>query len=166
MPMRGAFLQPSTVAKTLVCVDSIEPADFSGRFYNPYLPDCVPFSDAFDLVNKMDRVFDELGFPHAAFRYRSFYKLRAKRFCRREPAEPARMQDERVFNREKGTKMTVIVQVNTRRSGTWQGTAIWVERSCRVHFQSACDFISLLAGSAFAMENGRGLAEWKESVLK
>ncbi|MBE6905059.1 hypothetical protein [Marasmitruncus massiliensis] len=164
MPIRGAFLQPSTVAKTLVCIDSIEPAGFSGRFYNPHLPDCVPFCGAFDLVNRMDRMFDQLGFPHAAFRYRSFYKSRLERFCRPEPAEPACFQDESVFASEKGAKMTVIVQVNTRRSATWQGTAFWVEQSCRVDFQSACDLIRLIFRSVSSMGGRMDLLEWEENV--
>jgi hypothetical protein len=112
----------------------------------------------------MDRMFDQLGFPHAAFRYRSFYKSRLERFCRPEPAEPACFQDESVFASEKGAKMTVIVQVNTRRSATWQGTAFWVEQSCRVDFQSACDLIRLIFRSVSSMGGRMDLLEWEENV--
>ncbi len=60
--------------------------------------------------------------------------------------------------------MTVIVQVNTRRSATWQGTAFWVEQSCRVDFQSACDLIRLIFRSVSSMGGRMDLLEWEENV--
>ena len=160
MPIRGAFLQPSTVAKTLVCIDSIEPAGFSGRIYNPQLPNCALFCGVFDLVRRMDQMFDQLGYPHAAFRYRSFYKSCPEPFGPLKLEKLPYLQGESIFTSEKGAKMTVVVQVNTRRNATWQGSAFWMEQSCRADFQSACDLIRLLSSSVASMGEGMNLLAW------
>ena len=160
MPIRGTFLLPSTVTKTLVCIDTIQPAEFRGRFYNIYLPNYVEFNGAFDLVNKMDHIFDDFRFPHAYFDCRSFHPSGSEPSGAALPKKPACYQDETIFTQEKGEKVTLLLQVVTRQHATWQGMAFCVEKGYSVSFQSIRELMHFILDSFSASDSKLKLANW------
>lgn len=72
MPMRSHAMQPSTSSRMLVRVDAYTEGQMRGRLYSPFLGKGIGFAGFVDMVNKMDRLFDVIGFPKASMEYRSF----------------------------------------------------------------------------------------------
>lgn len=164
MQIRGTFLLPSTVTKTLVCIDTVESAEFGGRFYNQYLPDCIEFGGAYDFVNKMEDIFDRFRFPHAFFQSRAF---RASHIMCQQDAIADKLicyQDETIFTQQKGCKVTILLQVLTRQHATWQGMALWVEENCSVRFQSVQELLGMIVDTLSKPSGGIQLANWEKRV--
>lgn len=72
MPMRSQAMQPSTSSRMLVLVEAYTEGQMRGRLFSPFLGKGIGFSGFVDMVNKMDRLFDVIGFPKASMEYRSF----------------------------------------------------------------------------------------------
>lgn len=164
MPIRGTFLLPSTVTKTLVCIDTVETAEFGGRFYNLYLPDCIEFGGAYEFVNKMENIFDGFRFPHAFFQIRDFHVSHIIRQQDAIAEELICYQDETIFTQQKGCKMTILLQVLTRQHATWQGMALWVEENCSIYFQSVRELLGMIVDTLSKSSSGIQLANWEKRV--
>lgn len=163
MPIRGTFLLPSTVTKTLVCIDTIDSAEFGGRFYNRYLKHCTEFQGAFDLIQKMDLMFDYFEFPHSFFQYREFCAEKHHNLHKSSTVNLTCFQNESIFTEHKGGKMTLLIQVLTRQNATWQGMFFWVEQNRSYRFQSTTELVGFLIEPLFKTNTQTRLFDWNSN---
>ena len=61
-----------------LCVDRYDKEEQRGRLYHQYTPEAVPFTSLIEAMDRMNRFYDELRFPQAALRLRSFLVDRKK----------------------------------------------------------------------------------------
>lgn len=140
--MRGTLLVPSTVVKTLVCVDEIIDIDMAGRLYNLYMPDLVEFSSTFGFVRIMDAFFDEIAFPQSSYGIRAFNKKPVKPEIIKK--EVRQFMSDDTFINEQGKKASFMIQVQFRQNATWQGTITWLDEKKTQHFRSTLEMIKLM----------------------
>ena len=67
----------NTAAPNLICIciDECADGDYSGRIYHKYSREEIPFQKSGSMIAILDRFFDQINYPQASTRYRSFKKL-------------------------------------------------------------------------------------------
>ena len=158
MPIRSTTCLPSTAAVTTICVDYLVRFEPSGRIIIPCLPRPVQFQGYQSIVEIMDRMFDTLNFPQAAFQYRTFKKKKPSGTL--EVQEVMGKMEDQKNEDQKGGKATFIVHVQFRQNASWQGTISWAEQKKTQHFRSSFEMLKLMND---ALEPQDKLAEWDES---
>ena len=123
-----------------VCVDRADDVGFSGRYYHRYSNSPFLFSTPDDLVEKMDYLFDQLGFPQPTVQLRSF-KLQPKPNRGEFPMAKDRVN---ALEDQTGEMATFVVHVMYRQNATWQGNVFWAEKNQSVNFRSALELIKLM----------------------
>ena len=115
---------------------------FRGRIYHKYSKEPIPVSSFWELVREMENLFDDIQFPRAGTRSRSFTK---------EPQNHGNTMKERekVMSDKDLLKMhgdigTFIIRVQQRQGGTWQGRITWADRNKTVRFRSILEMIKLI----------------------
>ena len=145
MAMRSLSLVPSTVTRSLVCVDEVNSTEISGLLYNPFLPEPVSFRAAYDIVDILENFFDNLSFPQATYDYRAFNKQKvAPTSPKKNDSEVCRYMSDEIFNDVHGKKATFVIQVQFRQNATWQGTITWTEEKKTQRFRSTLEMIKLM----------------------
>ncbi len=124
-----------------VCVARKGTAGFEGCYYHRYSERAVEFISPDDLVQRMDRMFDELGYPQRTVQPRSF-GTQPQEAKRREPGmEQKQIND---LETQKGELATFVVHVMYRQNATWQGNILWAEADKECNFRSALEMIKLI----------------------
>ncbi len=118
----------------------------SGRVYSKLQSAPLAFSGLGEMLLKMNRIFDEYGYPQAFHEMRSFRRKR-RRADSRETPQPGLKDGE--INRQKGRYCTFDIMLQSRRQAGWQGLLMRPDRSLVVRFNSE---IELLAGLSRAIE--------------
>lgn len=139
MPLRSRSMQPSTASRMLVRVDAYAEGQMRGRVYSPFLGKGAGFADFVDMVNKMDGIFDLIGYPQANMEYRSFHGSAAPR----EDIEK-RLDGEEVREDETGL---FVVHVQMRQNADWQGIAAHRGRGGGHPFKSTMELLKFIDGS-------------------
>ena len=140
------------VARVLLCIHQVRSGEPAGEYATLYMEKPASFSSIIEMVNGLDAYFDEMDFPQAYNRYRSFDDGS-------QPTAPANGQqavqkmDERVFATLFGQKATFVVQVLFRQNSTWQGTVCWTEQRKTQRFRSTLELIKLLDSAVAADES-------------
>ena len=130
---------------TLVCVDTYDRNETTGRLYNPYFPEGETFQSLIDFLRKMERLLDSMQFPQPFTENRAFGVLAA------EPA--GRPADSEI---REGKRGTFAVRVIFRQNASWQGSITWLEKRQEQSFRSALELI-------FLMDNALSQCEEKVS---
>lgn len=99
-----------------VCVDGQE-NDIFGRVYSPLSARELSFDGIEQLLVKMDRIFDEAGYPQSFQDKRSFDDTEGNHYQGR----PQRCLDEEIILQAAGKTGTYDVLVDSRRNASWQG---------------------------------------------
>ncbi|MDO5349252.1 MAG: hypothetical protein Q4E86_04850 [Lachnospiraceae bacterium] len=142
----------NTAAPNLVtiCIDQISDGEYSGRLYHKYKNQAVPFRESGQMISILDRFYDEINYPQASTRYRSFQKKKrndteaAPSKDRREPIQV--MSAEEVLKHQ-GAEATFVLHVQFRQNSTWQGKLIWMEEEAEESFCSVLELLKLLDGA-------------------
>lgn len=161
MAMRGNSLLPSTVTKTLVCVDEFNNSDMSGRFYNLYMPGPINFSSIYEVIDIMEEFFEEISFPQAYCEDRTF-TAKPKPTQRKQESEAHQYMPEDIFTNENGKKATFVIQVQFRQNATWQGTITWTEEKKMQRFRSTLEMIKLM-DDAMGKDEKEQIAVWENN---
>lgn len=114
--------------------------------------DRFAFSGAADLLLKMDRMYDELSLPKAAFSGRRFGKM--KNIQKKEKAGECKL-DIREPDREKSA--VFIIKVRFRQNATWQGQIEWINENRIQYFRSELELLRLMdyaVSSVFGDDDG------------
>lgn len=138
-----------------LCMDHYDGERQSGRLYHQYIPDAVPFASLIEAMDRMDRLYDELQFPYASVRLRSFLVDRKKeeRALKRgkapalseyEREEKKKMAEFEEVTGHRGADATFIIRVKYRQNASWQGEVTWVDQQKKERFRSALELVKLL----------------------
>ncbi|WP_036612289.1 hypothetical protein [Oribacterium sp. P6A1] len=134
----------------LVCiaVDNRTEEDFSGSIFTQYSEDAVRFDSSKDMLNKLDELYDEWGFPEASEKPRSFLFRRLNPEGGVQPENPkkrlvnmAKEVKSRDVSGDKGRLATFHVLTEMRQHSSWQGKALWVEKEEKIEFLSVLDLL-------------------------
>lgn len=101
-----------------VCIDSYQ-EDISGRAYSPLCEEDISFVGIGELLLKMDRLFDYMGYPQAFQNKRSFEE--APEYMNAYRGIPQNVRGIDSILQQKGRHATYDISVESRRNTSWQG---------------------------------------------
>ena len=129
-----------------ICIDYLSNGEYSGRIYHKYMVEPMSFSESGQMISILDKFFDEINYPQASTKYRSFQKTKKEDAPvdtrRREKLQPVLTAEEVLANR--GEEATFILHVQYRQNSTWQGKLIWLEVEQEEGFCSVLELLKLL----------------------
>lgn len=124
-----------------VCIDSYR-EDISGRVYSPLCEEEIAFQGIGELLLKMDRLFDRMGYPQAFQNKRSFeHKTETENLYR---GIPQTVQDTESIRRQAGRHYTCDIEVESRRNTSWQGEILAVDGSALGKFDGEVELLEKL----------------------
>lgn len=123
---------------TIVCVDTYDRNDVTGRLYNPYLTGGEEFHGLMDLIWKMEALLDGMRFPQPFTEDRSF---RERRVTLSGMSAEVEMQ--------KGNVGTFAIRILFRQNASWQGTVSWVEGKQEKNFRSALELLKSIDSALY-----------------
>lgn len=131
---------------TCICIDLRAEGDYSGRIYHKYSREAIPFQKSGSMITILDQFFDQINYPQASTRYRSFKKLKKGETAgpeKRLPMpEPVHTSQE--ILEQRGKEATFILHVQYRQNSTWQGNLVWIEEEMEEDFCSVLELLKLL----------------------
>lgn len=125
-----------------VCIDSYK-EDICGRAYSPLCEEEIPFADSSDLLVKMDRLFDRIGYPQAFHEKRSFDTERDTTNAYR--GIPKLVRDVQSILQQTGSCYTYDIAVESRRNASWQGIVYNSEGGEIGRFSGEVQLLAMLA---------------------
>lgn len=127
----------------VVCIDEVTDGEIGGRFYHCYEKEPVLFESGVDLIMKADRFYDEIAFPQASTRARSFRdgkKLASgQNYNVKRPDKVVSPKEILAYN---GEVATFALNVGFRQNSTWQGDMTHLESGEHLQF---ADVLGLFA---------------------
>ena len=138
-------LAVSSIVK--VCFNTLGHGEWNGYLYTRYHESPIPFSNASELLDRMEKFYDWLNFPQASTTPRSFQpgKAAASTNSKKEHVIVMRQDD---MDKKHGDKATFVVRVQYRQNATWQGQVTWTEENKTVAFRSALELLKLIDSTA------------------
>lgn len=131
---------------TSLCIDHVCNGEYSGRIYHKYQNEGIPFRESSQVISILDDFFNQINYPQASTRYRTFQKKKKdepeQEHRRKEPVKPVRTAEDVLVSR--GEKATFILHVQYRQNSTWQGKLIWLEAEEEEEFCSVLELLKLL----------------------
>ena len=128
-----------------LCVDSYGGERQEGRLYHQYTAGPVPFSSLFEAFDRMERLYDDLGFPQSATRIRAFgADRRAEELPEYERKEIEEMESFDKVTGQRGKDATFLIRVQYRQNSSWQGEVTWVDGQKKEYFRSALELVRLI----------------------
>lgn len=122
-----------------ICIDSVNNREGKGRLYHCYSRKAVQFENEFQLIAKMDGLFEKINYPQAAMKSRQFIEKENTR-----TQEAVRVMDKDEVINQTGEQATFIVHVQYRQNATWQGQVVWAEKKITKNFRSALELLKLI----------------------
>ena len=125
-----------------ICIDNNDNNDYeeiSGRMYHCYDKAPVLFDNIVELIQAAEKVFDDISFPQASTKTRSFVD---------QPVvygkKPPKLVDQPELLKHAGEKTSIVVRVRFRQKSTWQGEFFQLETGKVERFSNMVDFIKKL----------------------
>lgn len=126
-----------------VCIDQVIGGAYIGRLYHKYSKSCSEFRNVEQLLQILERLCDQIGYPQSTTQSRIFQTKRAT-----ETGEEAlQVSDSSEILENKGTLGTFVVHVKYRQHSTWQGEVVWAEKNEKRSFRSALELLKLIDGA-------------------
>jgi len=125
----------------ILCVNRRRGCELTGELYHSYRTEPTPFRDLGQMTLLMEKLFDELQFPHPGTNKRSFFPKPTTYAQRRERKRI--MSDEQLLQKH-GDIGTFIVRVQHRQNSSWQGRITWMEEDKTIQFRSVWEMIKLI----------------------
>lgn len=129
-----------------ICIDHVSEGEYSGRIYHKYESGPIPFGESGQMISILDKFYDEINYPQASTRYRSFQKKKkgeaAVSHRYREEKKQVQTADEMLVPR--GEEATFVLHVQFRQNSTWQGKLTWIEEDDEEMFNSVLELLKLL----------------------
>jgi len=132
-----------------VIFDDIGNEGFKGRIYHPASGRQDSFDRVYELLMKLEDIFDTYGFPQHTHSLRSFRNSRMSNLQitgkeQRHVTEDLTEMEKEVLNNEKTGKATFVINVLFRQNATWQGRIQWVEKNKTQYFRSDLEMLKLM----------------------
>ena len=125
-----------------ICIDGHDSSEILGRFYTKHTSKPTAFSGTTSLFKNLEMYFDEIGFPQASTKMRSFSKQNAFSANNTRKVQPEMSKND--ITTQKGEKGTFVVNVQYRQNSTWQGNVVWAEKNVTQNFRSALELLKLI----------------------
>ena len=138
-----------------------------GDLYSRFLNKPYRFNSLIKMINKMEDIFDELKFPMAFFRSRTFGD--AKRAGEKQESEDKEsMKDETNaipnFPEEQGSKKcTFEISVRYRQNASWQGEILWADKNLKQNFRSVLEMLKLMDEALNDGSDGDRSIKWEDN---
>lgn len=133
-----------------ICIDHVSDGEYSGKLYHKYSNGAVPFRESGHMISILDHFFDEINYPQASTRYRSFQKKKrgeAEDCLKQNKKDLVQVMTANEVLEPKGKEATFVLQVQFRQNSTWQGKLIWVDEEAEESFCSVLEMLKLLDGA-------------------
>lgn len=124
-----------------ICVDHNDHGRLSGRLYHCYREEALPFTDLMELLRILENFFDEISFPQASTKTRSFLEKEQVLY---QGKRTDKVTDQEEIIKYSGELGTFVTRVMFRQSSTWQGEMTWMETGQKYCFSNALNFIKLM----------------------
>ena len=129
-----------------ICVDEVTGHDIKGVIWTPYEEEAIGFDGGYDLILRLDDLYDYWDFPQRTSSYRTFGKKdRTKDF--HNPNSIRKRDEIRNVKSFKGAKATFLLQVKFRQNTSWQGQVLWAEKKKKMHFRSVLELMKLMVSA-------------------
>ncbi len=148
MKIKNIMRQDAAPNLAVVCISSRHPA--RGEIWHRYSRTPVEFHSAYGLIERLEQLCDEIGYPTASMNLRSFGEN--KLIPRKNFREAERVMSFSELTEKSGEQGTFMIHVQYRQNATWQGQITWVENKKTVHFRSALELLKLI-DSALSAES-------------
>jgi hypothetical protein len=132
-----------------ILVDKTRDHDFSGTIINQYDDRRIEFDSCMGMLNELEMIYDEWGFPEAAERTRSFTMHRSdleswEKNPEKKLTHIAAETKPRDISQERGKAATFFVLTEMRQHSSWQGLILHAESDERSRFNSVLDLLFLM----------------------
>lgn len=122
------------------CINEYDGLECKGYFVHGYSRDKVSFLSATELLMKLEELFRELNFPHAATNERRFQPIRPNY----HHEEKERVMSDNEMLKHHGEAGTFIIRVQQKQNSSWQGRITWVDADKTVYFRSTWEMVKLI----------------------
>lgn len=136
------FVNISAPNLITICVNDRKEGEIQGEFYHYYSEEPIVFFSVLDLIRSMEALFDDLAFPQASTRPRSFLEQETKEFV--HPKRKEKLISWEKLSDQSGKMGTFITCVKFRQRSSWQGDCYLKEQERKEFFSSTLEFIRLL----------------------
>ena len=123
-----------------VCIDAYK-EDISGRLYSPLSTEEITFGGVGELLLKMDKLFDKVGYPQAFQNKRSFDGAQDIGNAYRGIPKVLRTGED--IMAQVGEYSTYDVEVTSRRNTSWQGVIYTAEGVRKGEFNGEVELLAL-----------------------
>ena len=131
-----------------ICIDNNDGEEVSGRLYHCYSVEPVIFENIVEMIQAAERLFDEISFPQASTKTRSFQKTNDIYVKKTE-----KLMEQSAMLNYQGEKATFIVSVRFRQRSTWQGEFFSIKTMEKETFGSMVDFIKKIDKAMQEVDN-------------
>jgi len=125
-----------------ICVDKADEGKIVGRMYDRYSKEPFVFGELSQLINRMESLFDRIGYPQASTMGRRFSEDKTMLVQNKEGVVQVLKTED--IMRQSGDKATFVVHVQYRQNATWQGNVMWAENQQSASFRSALELLKLI----------------------
>ena len=146
-----------------ICCDKHGDGDWSGRLYPREREPPFQFQNTGQLLDRLDRFDNWLGYPQESVVNRSFEKAPGrerngemagvKRRQIRQKGEKVLVVNEEAMKKHQGDRATLVVRSLYRLNASWQGQVTWAEKDTTVPFRSALELLKLIDSTAVESED-------------
>ena len=127
----------------VVCFQEMNPA--RGQLYHRYSREGVSFLSIYHMVEQVDRLCDDIGYPARSTNLRSLVRKHITK--RRNYRKMEKVMELEELMEQKGAEGTFLVHVQFRQNATWQGQVTWVDKKQTCQFRSALELMKLIDGA-------------------
>lgn len=124
-----------------ICIEKIQ-GDIGGQIFSPLSAEAINFSDIGDLLLKMDKLFDKVGYPQAFQTKRTFAEEKKQENAYR--GIPRAVRDVESILSQRGTNGTYDILVVSRRNTSWQGEVYGLPGDKKGEFNGEVELLALL----------------------
>ena len=119
--------------RTVLCIDSYEDDNPTGRIYHPHAPKSIAFRSLTQFLLQMEELLNDMDYPQAFTAARCF-------------GEPKRVLPSAASSaaERRGRLATFQIRILFRQNSSWQGSILWQEKGETHSFRSVLDLIRLL----------------------
>ncbi len=151
MSLAAAGRMRMELCSSLVCIDSSDDYEMSGRIYHNYLDKKYDshgmenhsrnrmggkeFRSIIEMVSILEDVYNELDYPQSSVDFRSFQETVQEKNIYPETDKPSS---------EAGKQSTFVLRVMFRQNASWQGTIKWLETGASQNFRSVLELMKLM----------------------
>lgn len=134
---------------TCIYIDCYDNGNLAGRFFNLYEGVIHTFSSLIDMLEKMDTMLNDIGYPPSFNSFRSFGRISNE--------EPEPQEDHIQAGRyiEPGKVASFTVKVLFRQNNSWQGIVRCREKRKEIPFRSVLELLFLMDSACRAKSSGK-----------